>query len=73
MVFVSSPEDTILMKLKWAKECGGSEKQFLDASGVYEVQAGVLDEGYLDAWAKILSVSEELQKVRNKRSQGNKA
>ena len=35
---VSSPEDTILAKLKWAKESGGSEKQFVDALRVYEVQ-----------------------------------
>jgi len=28
---VSSPEDTILAKLNWAKLSGGSEKQFVDA------------------------------------------
>jgi len=28
---VSSPEDTILAKLRWAKLSGGSEKQFRDA------------------------------------------
>lgn len=32
---VSSPEDTILMKLRWAKQSGGSEKQFTDALRVY--------------------------------------
>ncbi|MGE5550820.1 MAG: hypothetical protein ACM3ZC_09855 [Bacteroidota bacterium] len=34
---VSSPEDMILAKLKWAKLSGGSEKQFTDALRVYEV------------------------------------
>ena len=28
---VSGPEDTILMKLRWAQESGGSEKQITDA------------------------------------------
>ena len=27
-MYVSSPEDTILAKLRWSKLCGGSEKQF---------------------------------------------
>ncbi len=53
---VSSPEDTILAKLKWAKLCGGSEKQFTDALRVYEVQYGTLDMAYLEHWAKTLNV-----------------
>jgi hypothetical protein len=55
-VFVSSPEDTILAKLRWAKLSGGSEKQFNDALQVYEVQHGRLDEQYLDRWANALSL-----------------
>lgn len=39
------------MKLKWARMSGGSEKQFIDALRVYEVQHGLLDQSYLDAWA----------------------
>ena len=49
---VSSPEDTILAKLKWAKLSGGSEKQFIDALRVYEVQFEKLDMDYLERWAK---------------------
>lgn len=41
---VSRPEDTILMKLRWAAMLGGSDKQFVDALRVYEVQHGRLDE-----------------------------
>ena len=48
---VSTPEDTILAKLKWAKLSGGSEKQFIDALRVYEVQYGNLDMSYLENWA----------------------
>jgi len=53
---VSSPEDTILAKLRWAKLCGGSEKQFTDALRVYEVQYGKLDVDYLGYWAKQLNI-----------------
>ncbi len=56
-LFVSAPEDTILMKLSWAKQSGGSEKQFGDALRIYEVQSGNLDLGYLSHWARELSVS----------------
>lgn len=53
---VSSPEDTILAKLRWAKLSGGSEKQFTDALRVYELQYGKLDINYLEYWAKKLDV-----------------
>jgi hypothetical protein len=53
---VSSPEDTLLAKLRWAKLSGGSEKQFTDALRVYEVQYGQLDMEYLDRWVKKLGV-----------------
>ena len=53
---VSSPEDIILVKLKWAKLSGGSEKQFTDALRIYEVQAEKLDMGYLEKWIKELGL-----------------
>ncbi|MBI5307396.1 MAG: hypothetical protein HZB37_03430 [Planctomycetes bacterium] len=53
---VSSPEDTILAKLRWAKLSGGSEKQFTDALRVYEVQFEKLDTKYMEYWAKKLDV-----------------
>jgi hypothetical protein len=46
-MYVSTPEDTILSKLRWAKMSGGSEKQFGDALGVCEVQWGALDLVYI--------------------------
>ena len=55
-VKVTRPEDSILMKLRWADLSGGSEKQFIDALRVYEVQFKNLDMAYIDAWAKTLSV-----------------
>ena len=62
---VSRPEDTILMKLKWAQMSGGSEKQFIDALRVYEVQHGLLDQSYLEAWAARLGVAALLARLRS--------
>ena len=47
---VSSPEDTILAKLRWCKLSGGNEKQFVDALRVYEVQGDKLNTVYLETW-----------------------
>ena len=60
---VSAPEDTILAKLHWAKESGGSEKHVNDALRVYEVQYGKLDLEYLRDWAHRLGVSSILEKI----------
>ncbi len=57
-LFVSSPEDTILAKLRWAKLSGGSEKQFHDALRVYEVQFGAMDMEYLGKWVETLAIQD---------------
>lgn len=53
---VSRPEDSILMKLKWAALSGGSEKKFTDALRVYEVQLNKLNIPYLQQWVKTLNI-----------------
>lgn len=63
-IAVSSPEDTILMKLSWAHKSGGSEKHFTDALRVYEVQYGQLDMGYLEEWANRLGIEPLYKKLR---------
>ena len=60
---VSAPEDTILMKLRWAELSGGSQKQFTDALRVYEVQHGVLDLDYLNEWAIRLGIDSLWQRL----------
>jgi hypothetical protein len=62
-MYVSSPEDTILMKLKWAGLSGGSEKQFTDALRVYEVQFKTLDLRYLQKWAIKLGLESALKRL----------
>jgi hypothetical protein len=61
--WVCAPEDTILSKLRWANELGGSEKQFQDALRVYEVQGRSLDRAYLERWAITLGVRDPLMKL----------
>ncbi len=64
-IAVSSPEDTILMKLRWSKMSGGSEKQFTDAVRVYEVQHEKLDQQYLREWALKLGVEQEMARLKS--------
>jgi len=54
---LSTAEDTVLAKLHWAQQAGGSEKQFYDALRVYEVQFRSLEPDYLEHWAHILNVA----------------
>ena len=61
---VSTPEDTILAKLRWAELSGGSEKQFSDALRVYELQYSNLDHQYLQDWAGKLGVQSLLNRVK---------
>lgn len=61
---ISTPEDTILMKLRWAKLSGGSEKQFTDALRVYEVQYAKLDLGYMEAWSQTLHIKEFWERLK---------
>ena len=63
-MFVSSPEDTLLQKLRWAQMSGGSEKQFNDALRVYEVQRPALDLNYIASWAPRLGVGDLWQRVQ---------
>ncbi len=62
---VSTPEDTILMKLRWAELSGGSEKQFRDALRVYEVQHGRLDMTYIDDWAARLNLVDAWRRLQS--------
>jgi hypothetical protein len=63
---ISRPEDTILMKPRWADMSGGSEKQMGDCIAIYEVQTGKLDQSYLDNWAPVLNVEPLLREIRSR-------
>lgn len=69
-LWVSSPEDTILMKLIWDQQSGGSEKQRRDVLRVYESQFVDLDQAYLDHWARELKVIDSLDAIRRQAQTG---
>ncbi len=62
---IFTPEDTILMKLRWAKLSGGSEKQFTDALRVYEIQYQNLDLNYMEAWSQTLHIKELWERLKH--------
>jgi hypothetical protein len=60
-----TPEDTILFKLQWYRLGNErSDQQWADVLGVLKVQAGKLDQAYLDRWAADLGVADLLARVR---------
>lgn len=59
---LASPEDTILQKLRWNK-ISPTEKSFVDAAFVYQIQKKNLNFNYINKWAKYLKVTRELNKL----------
>jgi hypothetical protein len=59
-------EDVVLFKLGWY-QLGNevSEQQWKDVIGVLRVQAGKLDQTYLEHWAKELALTDLLTRARN--------
>ena len=61
---VATPEDTVLHKLRWFRDGGEvSQRQWMDAVGVLEVQVDRLDREYLARWARELGVSDLLERA----------
>jgi hypothetical protein len=69
-IFVSRPEDTILMKLQWGRMSGGSEKQFGDARSVYELQKRRLDIPYIEQWMRALGLWESWERLKREGAGG---
>ena len=63
-IAVVSPEDIILLKLRWFRETGGtSQRQWDDVLGVLAVQGKSLDFEYLAASAQELGLAELLDRA----------
>lgn len=62
---VSTPEDTILAKLDWAVKSGESEKQFIDALRIFEVQYGSMDLDYLGKWVVALGLEDMWKRLQD--------
>ena len=63
-VFVASPEDTLLSKLEWAKQGGGSQLQLRDVSGILQLRGDDLDIAYIERWVADLGLDELWRSVR---------
>ena len=63
-LWVASPEDVILAKLRWAK-LGGSERQLQDAAGIIIAQHGALDFEYIERWVRELHLELQWQSIRD--------
>lgn len=62
---VATPEDGLLGKLVWYRKGNEvSNQQWRDVLGVLLVQAGALDDVYLDRWAADLGVADLLARAR---------
>ena len=61
---VASAEDTLLQKLIWYRIGNEvSDRQWQDILGIVRVQAGRLDESYLESWAERLDLVALLQRA----------
>jgi hypothetical protein len=58
----ATPEDTILIKLLWYKN-SRSEKHFIDAAFVYQIQEEKLDKEYLAKWAREQKTTRFLREI----------
>lgn len=58
-VFVASPEDTVVAKLEWSRQAGGSERQRRDIAGILATLGSALDREYVERWVRDLGLSEE--------------
>jgi hypothetical protein len=63
-VFVASPEDTLISKLEWAKQGGGSQLQMRDVSGILQLRGDELDMAYIEYWVAELGLGEVWRRVR---------
>jgi hypothetical protein len=58
-VFVASPEDTIVAKLEWSKQSGGSERQRRDVAGIVATIGQQLDRAHVERWVRDLDLVDE--------------
>ena len=62
-MYIASPEDVILAKLRWAK-LGESNRQLKDADGILRTQGEKLDLAYIETWVRELHLQEQWHKLR---------
>jgi hypothetical protein len=66
LIPVSSPEDTIVQKLRWFRLWDRNETQMSDARSVFEIQYPHLDLAYIEYWIAQLGLDDLWQELRSK-------
>ena len=61
----ASPENVILMKLRYYRE-GGSDKHLRDVASMLVTQGNTIDRDYIDLWADKLGVDEQWRQIIQK-------
>lgn len=61
-VYLASPEDLILNKLRWGKQ-SQPEKQWRDVLGILKVQGDLLNFDYMRQWSQELGLAENLNQA----------
>jgi len=67
-VFVASAEDTIVAKLEWSMQSGGSERQRRDVAGILLTMGTALDDAYVARWVRELGLDAEWTLARATRA-----
>ena len=62
-VWLPTPEDVIISKLRWSKH-GKRSKDVEDIKGVLLVQRGKLDDAYLNRWCEVHETRDLLESIR---------
>ncbi len=63
-IYITSPEDIVLQKLRWYKIADNySQKQWRDILGVLKARRKILDFEYLRLWSDYLKLTPELEKA----------
>jgi hypothetical protein len=63
-LYVASPEDVLLAKLRWAK-LGASDRQLQDAASIVTTQGSNLDRQYVDQWVRELNLETQWEAAQN--------
>ena len=66
-VSIASAEDTIVAKLEWAQQGGGSQLQLRDVAGLLQVRRDELDLEYIERWVAELGLDQIWKAARDER------